>query len=108
MLLVLLSAGLYAALGPSHLGWLLAWLALAPFLLACVSSTPGAAAALGLLFGATATMGVAWWFPGMLENYFGVTPLPAWLGLVAAGVCLDGPAYALLGAWLAFAARRRL
>jgi apolipoprotein N-acyltransferase len=104
--LVFASAGLYAALVPTDTGPLLAWIALAPLLFACASTTPRRAFALGLTFGLAATLGVAWWFPGMLQRYFGVAPPLGWLGLFAMGVTVDGIPYGLFAAWLAGAARR--
>jgi apolipoprotein N-acyltransferase len=104
--LVLLSAALYAALIPTAAGALLSFVALVPLFLACATTTPVRALALGGLFGLAATLGVAWWFPGMVERYFGVTPLLAWLGLFAVGATVDALPYALFGGWLALAARR--
>ena len=49
--LVVLSAGLYAAMLPTGAGWLLAWLALVPFFWACSTVSAARAAALGALFG---------------------------------------------------------
>ncbi len=102
----LLSGVLYALLVPAGAGALLSFVALIPLLLACATTTPRRAFVLGGLFGLTATLGIAWWFPGMVERYFGVTPLFAWLGLIAVGATIDALPYALFGAWLAGAARR--
>ncbi|HTO54120.1 MAG TPA: apolipoprotein N-acyltransferase [Myxococcota bacterium] len=105
--LVLLSAALYAALSTSAGGWL-AWIALCPLLFACASSTPRTAFGLGIAFGLAATIGVAWWFPGMLERYFAAGPGLAWLSLLAVGATVDGVPYGLFAAGVALAARRRL
>ena len=104
--LALLSAFLYGAASPAHNGAFLAWIAFCPLLFACVSTTPRRAAGLGLLFGLAGTVSVAWWFPGMLERYFGVEPRLAWLGLVAIGATVDGIPCALFAAWVSAAARR--
>jgi apolipoprotein N-acyltransferase len=104
--LVLSSAGLYSLLLSTQGGALLSFVALVPLLLACATTTPARAFTLGGLFGLAATLGVAWWFPGMVERYFGVTAPLAWLALVAVGATLDALPYALFGAWLALAARR--
>jgi len=104
--LVVLSAGLYAAMLPTGAGWLLAWLALVPLFWACSTASPARACALGGLFGLAGTLGVAWWFPGMVERYFAAPPALAWLGLAAIGTTVDGVPYALFGAWLSRAARR--
>jgi apolipoprotein N-acyltransferase len=104
--LALLSAALYGAASPAHGGGLLAWIALCPLIFACVSTTPARAAGLGLLFGLAGTVAVAWWFPGMLERYFGVPAPEAWLALIAVGATADGVPNAFFGGWLAWAARR--
>ena len=102
----LLSGVLYAALLPTGAGEWLSFVALVPLILACATTTPRSAFAVGGLFGLTATLGVAWWFPGMVERYFGVSPGLAWLGLAAVGATVDALPYALFGAWLARAASR--
>jgi apolipoprotein N-acyltransferase len=104
--LALVSAVLYGAASPAHGGGILAWIALCPLLFACVSTTPARAAGLGLSFGLAGTVAVAWWFPGMLERYFGVPAPAAWLALLAVGATADGLPNAFFGAWLAWAARR--
>ncbi len=103
----LLSAGLYALAFPPASLRPLAWLALAPFFAAAARASPLRAAALGLVWAAAATVGVTWWFPRMLEGFFGVSAPAALAGLVALGVFAVGPAYAAFGAWLAWASRRR-
>ncbi|HXZ83879.1 MAG TPA: hypothetical protein VEI82_00175, partial [Myxococcota bacterium] len=102
---VVLSALLYAALLPFRVGALLCFVALVPLLLACAGASPLRALALGGAFGALGTFGVAWWFPGMSERYFGVAPPLAWLGLLALGA-LDALPCALFAGWVALAARR--
>ena len=102
---VVLSALLYAALLPLRAGALLSFFALVPLLVACAGTSPLRALALGAAFGALGTFGVAWWFPGMSERYFGASPAVAWLGLVALGL-LDALPCALFAGWVALAAHR--
>ncbi len=104
--LSLSSAVLYAALLQLPGGEWVSFFALVPLCLACATSSPVCAAFHGALFGLAATLGVAWWFPGMVQSYFGVTPVSAWAALVAIGATVDALPYALFGAWVAFAARR--
>jgi apolipoprotein N-acyltransferase len=106
MFLVLGSAALYAAALQTSAGPLLGWLALAPFLAACATAAPRAAFGLGLLLGLATTLGVAWWFPGLVERYFGLRPSLGWLALAIVGITADGLPFAVFGAWLAWAARR--
>ena len=105
--LVLASAALYAAVIGSTYGAALAWIALAPLLLAFAGATPARGFGLGLLWGLVATLATGWWLPAMLERYFGVATGSAWLALVGLGVVVDGLPYAAFGAWLAWCAPRR-
>lgn len=104
--LVLASAALVAAALQTPVGALLGWLALAPFLAACATTTPRAAFGLGTLLGLAATAGVAWWFPGLIERFFALRPAASWLCLAVVGLTLDGLPFALFGAWLAWSASR--
>jgi apolipoprotein N-acyltransferase len=104
--LTLLSAALYALAFPPASLRPLAWLALAPFFAALARGTPVRGAALGLLWATATTIGVTWWFPRMLEGFFGLSPLAAHAALLALGLLAIGPAYAAFGAWLAALARR--
>jgi len=102
----LLSGGFYAALFPP-LGWSwLAWFALAPLFVAFTRLRPPAAAAAGLVWALTATVGIAWWLPSTLERFFDVPAPAAWTGFLSLGLVIDGLPYAALGAWLAWMAQR--
>ncbi len=100
------SGGLYALLFPPFEQSLLAWVALAPLLAALATSPPKRAFGLGLLWALTATIGVAWWFPAMLERYFELSTGLAWLGLLGLGVLVDGLPYAGFGLFVGWGARR--
>jgi len=106
-LLALASAGLYALCFPPLSLRALAPLALAPLFVAAARSRVGAALALGLLWGAAATLGVTSWMPRMLGEFFGASQPVGVAALVALGVCGIGPAYAAFAGWLAWCARRR-
>lgn len=102
----LLSGVLYAALFPPlGCSWL-AWFALAPIFVAFTRLRPPEAAAAGLVWGLTATVGIAWWLPSTLERYFDVPAPAAWTGFLCMALVIDGLPYAVLGAWLAWAAER--
>jgi apolipoprotein N-acyltransferase len=104
--LTLLSAGLYAALLPPLSLAPLAWIALVPFLVACARVPPSRAAVLGLLWTLAGTLLVAWWFPSMLERFFGVSPAAAWFGMLGLGVLINGAPYAAFAALVSWLARR--
>ena len=106
IVLALGSAVLYAAALQTSAGVVLGSLALAPFLVASVRSTPREAFGLGVLLGLATTLAVAWWLPGMCERFFGLTPLLGWPGLALVGLTADGLPFAAFGAWLAWSARR--
>lgn len=74
---------------------------LVPFLLGARRASPGTAAAGGACFGLAATVSVAWWFPSMLQGYFGASAAQGIGALLAAGLALDALPYALFAAWLA-------
>jgi apolipoprotein N-acyltransferase len=107
VLLALASAGLYALCFPPLSLRALAPLALAPLFVAAARSRLGVALALGLLWGAVATLGVTSWMPRMLGEFFGVSRPAGIAALVALGVCGIGPAYAAFAGWLAWSAQRR-
>lgn len=106
-LLVLASAALYALSFPPLGLRLLAPLALALVCVAAARSRPGAALALGLLWGAAATFAVTSWLPEMLSAFFGVGRPLGLAALLALGALGIGPAYAAFAGWLAWSARRR-
>ena len=100
------SGALYALLLPPFEHSALAWVALVPLLWALARGGSARGAVCGLLWAATATLGVAWWFPAMLERYFALSPLTAWTGLAGLAVVVDGWPYAAFGAFVGWAARR--
>ncbi len=104
--LVILSGAAYALLLPPFAWSPLAWVALVPLLIVLASESPTRAAAHGLLWAATATIGVAWWFPAMLERYFELPSALAWLGLLGLGVVVDGLPYAAFGVFVGWGTRR--
>jgi apolipoprotein N-acyltransferase len=106
LLLVLLSAALYAASFPPLALGPLMWVALAPLFVAASRVGPLAAGLLGLAWGAAVGIGIALFLPGMLAGFFGVPTGLAWLGLLAAALCFVGSYAALLAAWLSWLARR--
>jgi apolipoprotein N-acyltransferase len=106
LLAVVASGGLYALLLPPFEQSLLAWIALAPLLAVLANASPLRGFGFGLLWALVATIGVAWWFPGMLERYFELSPALAWLGLLGLGVLVDGLPYAVFGAFVGWGARR--
>jgi apolipoprotein N-acyltransferase len=100
------SAASYAlAFPPVSLGPLM-FVALVPILVSLARLPPARAALLGGLFAVLAALGVAYWLPGMLTDFFGV---PAGLSLaatLAVFVVFAGTWWAGFGAWLAWLARR--
>jgi apolipoprotein N-acyltransferase len=103
---MLLSAVLYGALLPPWSLAPVAWVALVPFFAAAALVSPLRAAALGLLWTLAGTLFVAWWFPSMLERFFGVSPVVAWVGLFGLGVVVNGAPYAALAAFVSWLSRR--
>ena len=106
-LLMVFSALLYALSFPPVSCFPLAWVALVPFFLAASKVRPGYAAAYGILWGVVMACGVAWCFPRMLTNYFGLSPIVGWVGLFAVGTGLAGVYYGAFAAWLSWLARRQ-
>ena len=103
---VIASALCYAMLLPPVSASALAWVALAPLLLVLASSSPARAFGYGGLWGLCATVAIAWWFPGMLEHFFGLPKILSWLGLLALGALVNGLPYAFFGLWVGWVARR--
>jgi apolipoprotein N-acyltransferase len=83
---VLLSAGLYCAAFPPWNASLLAWIALAPFLVALRGLGTAGAATSGFLWGTAVLSGIGYWVPGALSYYW---QQPYWFGfLFALGVAI--------------------
>ncbi len=103
----LLSAIVYGALfAPLELPGLAA-IALVPFLWGLRGASSPRAAAAGALFGVCATASVAWWFPSMLQAFFGVSPAASVVALAGAGLAVDAAPYALFALWYAAHQRGR-
>jgi apolipoprotein N-acyltransferase len=104
--LTAVSVALYALAFPPVGCAPLAWVALAPLLVAVARSRPRRAAALGLAWGAGIAGAVGWALPGMVVRWFGV---PVWAGgaaLLVVGVATAGVPVSLATGWIAWAARR--
>jgi apolipoprotein N-acyltransferase len=103
---VVLSALAYAlAFPPLSFGPVML-VALVPLFAGMARVSPIRAALLGALFAALAAVGVAYWLPGMLRDFFGV---PAGLSVAATAivfVVFAGSWWALFGAWLSWLAGR--
>jgi apolipoprotein N-acyltransferase len=86
LVLVLVSAGLYAAAFPPLSVTTLAWVGLIPFFHAIHDLRPRAGAVAGLLWGTAVIWGVGYWVPVALAGYY---QQPAWFGaLFALGASL--------------------
>jgi apolipoprotein N-acyltransferase len=105
--LVVLSAALYGLCFPPLSVSALAWMVLVPFLVAISNVTPRRAAAYGLLLGLAATCTVAWWLPGMLAGYFGLSAGAGWVAFLTIGVGMVGVYFAAFAAWVSWLAARR-
>ena len=103
---VLVSAALYAAALPPIDAQPLAAIALAPLFAVIAMGGPARGALLGALWAVAATAGVTWWFPGMLQRFFGLSPISSALGLLALGAVVVAPTMAVFGAALSALARR--
>src|SRR5262245_34502743 len=102
ILLTLFSATLYALSFPPFSLFPLAWVALVPFLLVIARLRPKPAALYGILWGISMTCGVAWCFPSMLTNFFGVSSIVGWGGLLTVGVVCAGIYYGAFALWLSW------
>jgi len=107
VLLTVVSAALYAASFPPLGLAPLAWVALAPFLVAAVRVRPLGAACLGTLWGVLMGLGVAWWLPAMIAGYFELPAVAGWLGFLVVALGLTAWYVAAFAAWLSWIARRR-
>lgn len=101
------SALLYAASFPPLSLAPLAWIGLAPLLVAIVRVSPSRAAFLGFIWGIVAAYGTTSWFIGMLERYFEQTRIVGWLGFLGVAGLLAGTYYAAFAAWLSASVRQR-
>jgi apolipoprotein N-acyltransferase len=101
-------SGLVYAAGFAPLSWsMAAWLALVPLLVACAALSPLRAAMAGMCWTAAMGVGVAWFLPSMLSNYFGLAGVSSWLAAVAIVALLHGVYVSAYAAWVAWLARRR-
>ena len=107
VLLTVVSAALYAASFPPLGLAPLAWVALAPFLVAAVRVRPLGAACLGTLWGVLMGLGVAWWLPAMIAGYFELPAVAGWLGFLVVALGLTAWYVAAFAAWLSWLAERR-
>jgi len=108
LLLTVLSALLYASTFPPISAAPLMWIALVPWLRACMLAPPRRAAGLGAVFGILAAYGVGWWFPAMLAEYFELSAVFGWVGFFAVSLGLAGSYFAAFAAWVSWLAARRL
>jgi len=106
IVLTLVSAALYSLAFPPLSFSALAWVALVPLFVAAATVPPRRAAACGMLWGVALGVGVGWCLPGMLDRYFGLSPLVGWAALVAVGIGHAGIYVAVFAAWLSWLARR--
>ena len=83
----------------------LAWMAVAPLLVACARVPPILAALCGVVFATVATALVSPWFPGMLQRFFGASTPVSWLGWLGLALFVNAPLYAVLCAWFAWRSR---
>jgi apolipoprotein N-acyltransferase len=101
-----LSGFAYAAAFPP-LAWpIAAWVALVPLLVACAALSPLRAFGAGLLWTATASLGVAWFFPDTLVHYFGLGPVASRLAAIVYVGGFHGVWFAAYAAWVAWLVRR--
>jgi apolipoprotein N-acyltransferase len=101
-------AGLMFATAFPPLSWTIAaWVALAPFLVACAALSPLRAALAGMCVTITGAVGVASFLPAMLSRYFGLTVVPTWMAAVAIVAVLHGVFVGGYAAWVAWLVRRR-
>ena len=105
--LTVVSALLYAAAFPPLGLYVLAWIALVPFLVALSWVRPLAGAGLGLVWGVSSGIGVAWWLPNMIQFFFDSSPAAAWAASLAIYLILSGVYYAAFGLWISWAIQRR-
>lgn len=93
------SALLYSAAFPPWSVAPLAWIAIAPLLIAVARTTPSRAALLGIAWAVAMAYGVGTWFPGMIEGYFERSPSLGALAFVATAVVSAGLQYGAFAAW---------
>jgi apolipoprotein N-acyltransferase len=98
--------GLAVVAEPTALRAVLGLVALAPWLACAARVTPTRAVALAVPWTLAATAVVAAWLPATLVRFFGLGPAEALLGGLALALLVNLPPYLLLGAWLAWRARR--
>lgn len=99
---VLLSSALYCASFPPLGWWPLMWVSVVPLLAVLAEGSPRRAAVVGYAWGLCGTLGVAWWLPRMIADYFERGAWIGWLGLLGAGSLHAGLVYAVAAAWIAW------
>jgi apolipoprotein N-acyltransferase len=104
--LAVTSAALYGLAFPPFELPGVAFVALAPLVLAATRVRPAFAAAIGVAWGVVAAFATAPWLPATLESRFGIGGAPAWLGLAAIGVFPAGAAMAGFCAWVSWCRAR--
>jgi apolipoprotein N-acyltransferase len=103
-----IASGMAWAAGFPPVSWPFApWVALAPFLIACASLSPGRAALAGTCWATAAAVGVASFLPAMLSRYFGLAQLPTWAATMVVVGGLHGLYVSAYAAWIAWLVRRR-
>src|SRR5262245_5308542 len=105
-LLTILSAMLYAASFPPLELWPLAWVALAPLLVAATRVRPLAAALHGVLWAYAVCLLIGWPLAGMLSRHFSFPLWLGWIGFVVLVALLVAIHVAAFAAWLAWLSRR--
>jgi apolipoprotein N-acyltransferase len=102
-----LSGVLYAAAFPPLSLAFASWFALVPLLVAAAALPPWHAAAAGMIWTLSMAAGVAWFLPGMLSDYFGLSAVTSWAGSMAVVAALAGVYVGVYAAWVAWLVRRR-
>ena len=106
VLLTLMAAALLALaflpLGVSAL----AWVALAPWLAACASVGRLVAFRLGILFAVVGSLGLIYWCPAALADFFSVPAAWAWAGVITASLLAVAVYWAPFAVWVSWAAGR--
>ena len=84
----------------------LAWIALAPWLVACASVGRLLAFRLGIIFAVVGSLGLIYWCPGALSDFFGIGVGWAWAGVITASLLAVALYWAPFALWVSWAAAR--